>query len=171
MYSDRINPPKNDHTPSWKDNAFEEDWKQRNGLSLMDGLESRHFSTNGLTESQQCIYDGLFDVNQKLPTATPIPHTTPTPSLLVKSSLPVHLPRQHYNVLHHTRKQIMDEHSYFKPYPSSQTRLSLALKTRCMCLNTPLKMCTLCHKFYHGSCSKGNTICQYCIRRKALDNL
>lgn len=164
-------PSKIDHTPSWKRNNKED--QVSNGLSsiLLSGTPSH----DNLSANQLCVYKALFE---SLPITTPTPQTTPTqqitptPStLIIKSTLPVAVPRQHYNLLNHSRKQILSEHSYCKPHPSNHTSLSLSLKTRCMCLHTPLRMCTLCHKFYHGICSKGNSICQYCVRRKELDTL
>ena len=171
-YNDKTIPPKTDHTPLWKDN---EKYSRRNCVSLN---HTGQFDSV-LSDNQQCIYDSLFcEVIDPSPQATPIPLATPIPQATpiqipqptLNKSLNIHLPRQHYNAAHYTRKQILDEHSYCKPHSSNCSRLPITLKTRCTCLNAPLKVCTLCHKFYHGNCSQGN-ICQYCVRRKAFDKL
>ena len=155
-------PPKINHTPSWKTNNKDD----RVSTSMLSTPSHDDLSIN-----QLCVYKTLFE---SLPKTTPNTQTTPTPmakpaptTLLIKSTLPVAVP----NLLRHSRNQILSEHSYCKPRPSNHTSLFLSLKTRCMCLHTPFRMCTLCHKFYHGICSKGNSICQYCVRRKELDTL
>lgn len=152
-----------DHAPSWKENVLMETWEHVNGNTHPLETRGTSYDHMQLTSDQQCVYNGIF--TPSVPTAV----TTPTPHPPRGSSLPVHLPRHHYNAVSHTRKQILSEHSYFNAHSHANPRFPLVLKTRCMCLNSPLRMCTMCHKFYHGSCSQGNSICQYCVRRRALD--
>ena len=152
--------------PSWKDHFYEENWGDRNGFVERDVPHLHKLPTESYSTNQQSVYDCLFSTNPTPP--KPIVSSTGPPSS--SPSLPVHLPRQHYNAVHTTRRQVLDEHSYSKPRPSNHSRLSLAFKSRCVCMNAPLRMCIICHRFFHSGCSLSNT-CQCCVKRKEMDTL